>query len=589
MSEDRKRQISQLFDEALDVPADERRDFLRRSSDGDESLCAEVLSLMEHLSGAPQHFMKSARIGEAKRPVGPRERLATGQRIGQYTVREVLAHGGMGTVYLADQDSPQRVVAVKVLHLDSTKAHLGRRFAAESRILAYLNHPHIAQVFDAGTFTDKTSTAVPYFVMEYVQDAMTITKYSDQFELSTHERLEMFAHVCDAVYHGHQKGIIHRDLKPANILVDNTGQTKVIDFGVARSIDSDIALTTIDTDAGQILGTIQYMSPEQCDGDSNAVDTRSDVYSLGVVLYELLSGQLPYDASGTIYQAIRVIMEAKPQDPARIKAGLRGDVSILVLRALAKDRDERYQSVSDLARDIRHYLAHEPIEARAPTTWARATRWALRHPVYFTVATCLTLATVILGAALTYLNALASIPHHTEVAYDGRSVTLCSAAGVELTRWSVDPPGELSFAKVLDRQGSGRGSRQLLLGLNQATTLRQSRGSDVHQLPLDFAPRFSGIVAVPFAADFADGPTWIGTVEVTDLPDGADWPSHEFRPLFARQFEIFEASPGPEILAVHDHVGHARAIRIYSREGEILYQVWHSGTVRDATTPALII
>ncbi len=204
--------------------------------------------------------------------------------------------------------------------------------------------------------------------MEYIPDARAITEYAQQMELGLRERLELFAEVCDAVHYGHEKGIIHRDLKPSNLLVDGEGQPRVIDFGVARSTDADVTAVTMQTETGQLIGTLQYMSPEQCEADPHNIDTRSDVYALGVVLYELLCGKLPYDLTGvTLHEATRIVREQGPTKLSTINARLRGDVETIVRKALQKDREHRYRSAAELADDLRHYLAGEAILARPPS------------------------------------------------------------------------------------------------------------------------------------------------------------------------------------------------------------------------------
>jgi tetratricopeptide (TPR) repeat protein len=218
--------------------------------------------------------------------------------------------------------------------------------------------------------------------MEYIPNARSITRYMKEKKLSTCEKLELFAKVCDAVHHGHQKGIIHRDLKPDNILIDSSGQPKVIDFGVARATDSDLVVTTLQTEVGQLVGTVQYMSPEQIQADPHDIDTRSDVYALGVVLYEVLSGKLPYDVrSRTPFEAARVIREDSPTRISTIDRALGGEKETIVLKALEKERERRYQSAGDLAGDIRHYLNDEPICARPPTVVYQLKVFARRNKV----------------------------------------------------------------------------------------------------------------------------------------------------------------------------------------------------------------
>jgi len=299
------------------------------------------------------------------------------QRIGQYRIQRAIASGGMGTVYEALQETPRRTVAVKVIRAGIASRSALRRFEYESQLLARLRHNGIAQVYEAGTHRDGEVT-VPYFAMEYIVGARPITDYVVQAGLSTRERLKLFAEVCEAVHHGHQKGIIHRDLKPSNILVDSSGQVKIIDFGVARATDSDLAVTAFETEAGQLIGTLQYMSPEQCAADPNDIDTRSDVYALGVVLFEMLGGRPPYDIKGTaIHEATRIVSEQPPTRLSTIDRTLSGDVETIVLKTLEKDRDRRYQSASALVADIERYLNNEPISARpsrsAPGRPARCT------------------------------------------------------------------------------------------------------------------------------------------------------------------------------------------------------------------------
>ncbi|MFG0252416.1 MAG: tetratricopeptide repeat protein, partial [Phycisphaerales bacterium JB038] len=258
-----------------------------------------------------------------------------------------------------------------------------RRFQYEAQLLARLRHPNIAQIYEASTHDDGGG-GVPYFAMEYIPGAKPITQYAREHKLSTNDRLQLFTRVCAAVHHGHQKGVIHRDLKPSNILVDADGEPKIIDFGVARSTDSDLALTTLQTDVGQLVGTLQYMSPEQCEADPDALDTRSDVYALGIVLYQLLCEALPYDVTRlALHEAARVICDEAPLRPSHHSRRLRGDIETISLKALAKERGRRYQSAADLSRDIEHYLKNEPIAARPPSAWYQLRKFSKRNRALF--------------------------------------------------------------------------------------------------------------------------------------------------------------------------------------------------------------
>jgi non-specific serine/threonine protein kinase/serine/threonine-protein kinase len=344
---------------------------------------------------------------------GPPAALRLPERIGRYHVKRVIASGGMGTVYEATQESPRRVVALKVMKQGIASRSALRRFEYEGQILARLRHPGIAQIFEAGMHVDKegllgpAGATAPYFAMEYIPNAKPITRYVEDKKLGTRERLQLFAQVCDAVHHGHQKGIIHRDLKPSNILVTSDptaaprakggqgglGQVKIIDFGVARSTDSDLAVTTLQTDVGQLIGTLQYMSPEQCEADPHDIDIRSDVYALGVVFYELLCGKLPYDLTGVpMHHATRVIREQDPTKLSTRDRALRGDVETIALKALEKDRTRRYQSAAEFAQDIERYLSNRPILARPPSAVYQLRVFARRNRALCTAAAVVFLA-----------------------------------------------------------------------------------------------------------------------------------------------------------------------------------------------------
>jgi tetratricopeptide (TPR) repeat protein len=338
----------------------------------------------------------------------------------------------MGTVYEATQEQPHRTVAVKLMKAGFASRSARRRFEYESQFLGRLRHPNIAQVFDAGTHRDG-DTAVAYFAMEYIPDAQPITTYARAKELGTRERLRLFLQVCHATHHGHQKGIIHRDLKPGNILVDADGHVKIIDFGVARATDADVAVPTLQTDVGQLVGALQYMSPEQCKADPNDIDTRSDVYALGVVLYQLLCDQVPYDvAKMPIYEATHIIRE---RAPARLSSHLRtlkGDIETIVFKALEKDRDRRYQSALDLGQDIERYLRSEPIIARPPSAVYHFRVFARRHKGM--VAATAALFAVLVAALIATLSLYGSAERSRQEAYVQRRRALDAQSLAEQQR-----------------------------------------------------------------------------------------------------------------------------------------------------------
>ena len=303
--------------------------------------------------------------------------IAVGTRLGDTALVRLVGEGGMGRVYEALQGMPCRTVAVKVIHPGVLSPIATRRFEHEAQILGRLSHPGIARIYSAGV-EQLAGRAVPYLVMEYIDDALPLTAYAAARDLSLADRLALFREICLAVAHGHQKGVVHRDLKPGNVLVDATGRPKVIDFGVARYTDQDAALTTLHT-AGGLVGTLQYMAPEQFDGAVES-DARADVYSLGVLLFELLTGSLPYDLKGkSIYEAARIVTDVDPQPLSIFGRRLRGDLEVIVGTCLEKDRARRYFSATDLESDLDRHLRGEPIAARRPRLFDGLIRLARRH------------------------------------------------------------------------------------------------------------------------------------------------------------------------------------------------------------------
>jgi serine/threonine protein kinase len=331
--------------------------------------------------------------------------------VGPYKLLRQIGEGGMGVVYMAEQESPiRRRVALKIIRPGLDTAQVVARFEAERQALALMNHPDIATVHDAGT----TDTGQHYFVMELV-DGLPITDYCDQNRLTLAERLELFIRVCHAVQHAHLKGIIHRDLKPSNILVtlhDGRPVPKVIDFGLAKAIDQRLTERTMFTQFGQVIGTLEYMSPEQAEMGAHNIDTRSDIYALGVVLYELLTGSTPLQrntvrqaAYSEILRRIRedeaprpsnrlcesgdelVTIAARRQtEPARLAKLVRGELDWIVMRAVEKDRTRRYETAGAMARDVERFLSHEPVEAGPPSATYRLRKYARKHRGAFVMA-----------------------------------------------------------------------------------------------------------------------------------------------------------------------------------------------------------
>jgi len=405
MEQKRFRLIKQIFRDALSRDQRERSAFLDKACEGNRSLRAEVEKLLDSAC-EEDSFLDPPSIKLL--PAADPGAELVGAQIGRYTVTRLISSGGMGTVYEALQDHPQRAVAVKVMKQSILTPSILRRFEYEAQILASLKHPGIAQVFESGTFpvnggqADGEGPGVPYFVMEFIPDARAITDSARASDLDLQERLDLFLQVCNAMHHGHQKGIIHRDLKPSNILVDGQGFVKIIDFGVARATDSDIASTTVQTQVGQLIGTLQYMSPEQCEADPHNLDIRSDIYALGVVLFELICGELPYDVQrASIIEATRLIREEPPKKPSTVKRTLRGDMETIVLKALEKERERRYQTVADLKDDIRRFLAGEVIHARPVGPATKIWKRVRRNPL---------LSTALAAAIIAVLTVVVAIP-----------------------------------------------------------------------------------------------------------------------------------------------------------------------------------
>lgn len=407
---DRERAKS-LFIEAMRLPRDKRLEFVARECQGDSLIRHEVESLLAYTIDVSSPDAPLA--GSAEDDDTP--------TIQGYRLIEKLGEGGMGVVYLGEQLHPiHRRVAIKIIKPGMDSRQLVARFEAEREALALMNHPNVARVFEAGT----TERGLPYFVMEYVE-GIPITRHCDLNRSSIAERLELFIEVCEAVHHAHQKRVIHRDLKPSNILVayhEGRPSVKVIDFGVAKAIDRELTERTMFTAHGAVLGTPEYMSPEQAEMSSQGIDTRTDIYSLGVVLYELLTGYLPFDSqflrSAGIHEIHRIIREVDPPKPStRLLSGsagdreksksisrarrtdrrslerrLRSDLDWVVMRCLEKDRGRRYDSASALADDLGRFLRCEPVVAGPPTVGYRARKFMRRHRAGVAVASAVVLS-----------------------------------------------------------------------------------------------------------------------------------------------------------------------------------------------------
>jgi len=376
--EERHKRITETFLEACRLSPDRRSAFLDDRCADDPFMRAEVERMLEQDAAAPL-FLEPPPDSSARSPQQAVEdtQVPCPHNIRDYKIERVIGRGGMGIVYLAEQKGTHRQVALKVIRPEMTTARMLDRFEREVEILGRLQHPGIAQILEADVI-DGDGGRQPFFAMEYIE-GRPLTDYADNRRLGIRARLALVVDICHAVQHAHQKAIIHRDLKPGNILVDDTGHPKVLDFGIARATDSDVQATTANSDIPQLMGTLAFMSPEQLDGDPGALDTRSDVYSLGVICYRLLAGRLPHDFGTTIYQAIRVVKEDAPIPLGSVNRACRGDLATIVHKALYKSPDGRYQSASDFAADIDHFLRDEPIVARSASTFYRLRKFAKRN------------------------------------------------------------------------------------------------------------------------------------------------------------------------------------------------------------------
>jgi serine/threonine protein kinase/tetratricopeptide (TPR) repeat protein len=426
-----------LFELALNAPAADRAALLDRECAGDPTLRTRVEALLaahEHLEAAsrqepgPPTAPATSADGDAtalpmtaEPPPTPDARPVEGvgsTLAGKYKLLEEIGEGGMGSVFLAQQTAPvRRAVAVKVIKAGMDSRAVLARFDAERQALALMDHPNIARVLDAGA----TESGRPFFVMELVKGT-PMTEFCDERRLTPRQRLELFVPVCQAIQHAHQKGVIHRDIKPSNVLIalyDDRPVPKVIDFGVAKATESPLTDHSLVTGLGAVVGTPEYMSPEQATLNNHDVDTRSDIYALGVLLYELLTGTTPVDRKSlgraAVLEVLRVVREVEPPrpstrlstlealpsiaarrntEPARLAALLRGELDWIAMKALEKDRSRRYETANALARDVQRYLADEVVEARPPSAGYRVRKFARRHKGRVIAASLVLLALV---------------------------------------------------------------------------------------------------------------------------------------------------------------------------------------------------
>jgi serine/threonine protein kinase/Tfp pilus assembly protein PilF len=471
--------LKAIFLEAVENYAPEQWGaYLDEACGGDRALRENVEMLLEaHQEGCS--LMEKGPLATVDSVGLTAVGAGTGSRIGPYTLREQIGEGGFGLVFVAEQQRPvRRQVALKIIKPGMDSRDVIARFEAERQALALMDHPNIARVLDAGT----TESGRPYFVMELVR-GIPITDYCDKHHLAPRERLSLFLDVCQAVQHAHQKGIIHRDIKPGNVLVtlhDTRPIVKVIDFGVAKAINQQLTERTIYTKFSQMVGTPLYMSPEQAEMSGLDVDTRTDIYALGVLLYELLTGTTPFDSrrlkEAAFDEVRRIIREEEPPkpstrisalgdtldtvaarrktDPRKLSLLMRGDLDWIAMRALEKDRTRRYQTANGLARDLDRFLADEPVEARAPSTAYQIRKLMKRNRGLFVTGALLLIVVSLAGGV--------SIWQYVRAANAQRTAALQRLAAQEARR-----EAELANQRLQRNRSLALASTALLLAANR--------------------------------------------------------------------------------------------------------------------------
>ena len=408
-----QRRLRELFEAACQLPPEECAKFLDAACAGNDDMRAELNSLLG-FDRLPGGILSDTRVDAMEHfGRGPRPPAAGGHapaRIARYQLVRRIASGGMGDVYEARQDETARRVAIKLMRPDAESGELIRRFRREGQLQARLTHPCIAAVYEAGVHTEGTHE-YPYIAMELVTGP-SIVNYCNQAALGLPERVRLMHQVCGAVAHAHRRGVIHRDLKPDNILVEHAEggpRPKVLDFGVAKLTEHEAPIATRTTEAGRIVGTLSYMSPEQLSGDPGSVDTQSDVYSLGLILYELLAHRPAYDATGVaLPEAIRRITQTEPPRLSTISHRLRGDLETIVLKAIDRDKTRRYNSADELGADLQRFLGHEPISARPTSAIYQLSKFVRKNRA-LAAATALGLLVLLAGTVATAVQARIAI------------------------------------------------------------------------------------------------------------------------------------------------------------------------------------
>ena len=585
-----------IFHEASEITNPKKRNaYLDEACQGNEKLRAEVDDLLSSDEQAGSFLAVPPVDSEVTLDMSSKG--LPGTKIGRYELVQLIGEGGMGLVYLAQQKQPvKRQIALKIIKPGMDSKEVIGRFEAERQALAVLDHPNIARVFDAGT----TDTGRPYFVMEYVK-GLPITRYCDERKLDIEQRLRLFKDICEAVHHAHQKGIIHRDLKPSNILVSVHGDRavpKIIDFGIAKAMASSLTDKTVVTYQGQLLGTPEYMSPEQVDMAVQDIDTRSDIYSLGVVLYELLAGALPFERASlqklSFAELQRTIREQEPATPSHrlsslgeqaktiaasrmthvvpLARRLHRELEWIPLKAMRKDRCRRYKSASEMADDVQNYLNGNPLIAGPETAMYRVQKFVKKHAGSVTTV-ALTAAAIILGLVISIVMYIEAEEARADTEQQRKRAQLAEAEALDTAeKYRLEAyASKIAQAEISSRHEDVWGSREIL----------KSCPEDLRGWEWDYLWNSSDDAVMTFRGHEA------GVSGFAIHPDGNRIASASFD----HSIKVWDLSTGQEISTLRGHAAPVTCVA-YSRNGERivsgdqdnLVKIWDAENARELMT-----